>query len=247
MFCHKCGGKLKENSKTCPECGAPVSGNEYCGGFWGLAGKNVSKSKEGSRIESRRESMELPKKRKDDNGNSPYIEELEKKLYEVNQNSEKRFRFLFIACVVLLVLVLVQAILVFGISGRIGSMEKAFSETQNVEEITTDFEETGSTEGESTDNNMVESDSSENENWQNTPEPTQEETTPAVMNNTETENNTQPVQDKTEPSADNNIIDNGINGSVVQNDEAETQVQPEGNGKPNNQIEREVSEGVLPQ
>ena len=40
MFCSKCGVKLPEKANKCPNCGEPVTGNEYCGGFWGLVNGN---------------------------------------------------------------------------------------------------------------------------------------------------------------------------------------------------------------
>ncbi|MCI7098824.1 MAG: zinc-ribbon domain-containing protein [Lachnospiraceae bacterium] len=36
MYCRKCGYKLDSDAKACDECGTPVDGTEYCGGFWGL-------------------------------------------------------------------------------------------------------------------------------------------------------------------------------------------------------------------
>lgn len=40
MFCSKCGVKLPEKANKCPSCGEIVTGNEYCGGFWGLVNGN---------------------------------------------------------------------------------------------------------------------------------------------------------------------------------------------------------------
>ena len=40
MFCSKCGVKLPEKANKCPNCGESVTGNEYCGGFWGLVNGN---------------------------------------------------------------------------------------------------------------------------------------------------------------------------------------------------------------
>lgn len=64
MFCSKCGVKLSQKSGKCPNCGACVPEDEYCGGFWGLvngngqpaAGKTESLNNEGQRqAESRQQ------------------------------------------------------------------------------------------------------------------------------------------------------------------------------------------------
>ena len=43
MFCNNCGKKIKPGALKC-SCGAPVEKMEYCGGFWGLVGKNPKSS-----------------------------------------------------------------------------------------------------------------------------------------------------------------------------------------------------------
>lgn len=39
MYCRKCGYRLVSGEKTCQNCGEPAAFAEYCGGFWGLVGK----------------------------------------------------------------------------------------------------------------------------------------------------------------------------------------------------------------
>lgn len=39
MFCKKCGMKCDSSRETCVNCGYPIAGDEYCGGFWGLVGE----------------------------------------------------------------------------------------------------------------------------------------------------------------------------------------------------------------
>lgn len=39
MYCKKCGKRAPEGAEVC-ECGAKLQIDEYCGGFWGLLGKN---------------------------------------------------------------------------------------------------------------------------------------------------------------------------------------------------------------
>lgn len=40
MYCLKCGKKISLGEEQCSECGTKISGNEYCGGFWGLVGED---------------------------------------------------------------------------------------------------------------------------------------------------------------------------------------------------------------
>lgn len=39
MFCKKCGMRCDSSLETCANCGHPIGGDEYCGGFWGLVGE----------------------------------------------------------------------------------------------------------------------------------------------------------------------------------------------------------------
>ena len=43
MYCKKCGCKVTEKEKKCPNCGRSVE-IEYCGGFWGLVGEEKKQS-----------------------------------------------------------------------------------------------------------------------------------------------------------------------------------------------------------
>ena len=43
MYCQKCGCKVTEKEKKCPNCGRNVE-IEYCGGFWGLVGEEKKQS-----------------------------------------------------------------------------------------------------------------------------------------------------------------------------------------------------------
>ena len=43
MYCQKCGCKVAEKEKKCPNCGRSVE-IEYCGGFWGLVGEEKKQS-----------------------------------------------------------------------------------------------------------------------------------------------------------------------------------------------------------
>lgn len=172
MFCNKCGNKLKQNSTTCPVCGSPVSGDEYCGGFWGLVGSdasrpNVAKAepKRNSDLEPNRIVDTAPKrvnepeprkpndtpKRNDLNHGKPsypQIAEVEKRLQE---ESTKRFRFLFIVCAVLLVIVLLQMFFTLSLSGKVSNMENtlfSLSQTEPTEDpgLTENTEDTYDTE-----------------------------------------------------------------------------------------------------
>ena len=49
MYCRKCGCRMPDGAVKCPDCGTDAKGNEYCGGFWGLVGKeNMSCNAEDS-------------------------------------------------------------------------------------------------------------------------------------------------------------------------------------------------------
>lgn len=39
MYCRKCGYRLVSGEKICQNCGESAVSAEYCGGFWGLVGK----------------------------------------------------------------------------------------------------------------------------------------------------------------------------------------------------------------
>lgn len=63
MFCSKCGVKLPEKAKKCPNCGEPVTGNEYCGGFWGLVNGNKPQApKATERINTENRNIQASKK-----------------------------------------------------------------------------------------------------------------------------------------------------------------------------------------
>lgn len=63
MFCSKCGVKLPEKANKCPNCGEPVTGNEYCGGFWGLVNGNKPQApKATERINTENRNIQASKK-----------------------------------------------------------------------------------------------------------------------------------------------------------------------------------------
>lgn len=63
MFCSKCGVKLPEKANKCPNCGEPVTGNEYCGGFWGLVSGNKPQApKATERINTENRNIQASKK-----------------------------------------------------------------------------------------------------------------------------------------------------------------------------------------
>lgn len=157
MFCNKCGNKLKQNSTTCPVCGSPVSGDEYCGGFWGLVGSDAARpnvataeSKRNSELEPNRivdtapkrvnepeprKPNDTPKRNDLNHGKSSYqqIAEVEKRLQD---EGTKRFRFLFIVCAVLAVIVLFQLFFTLSLSGKVNNIENTlilFSQTEPTE------------------------------------------------------------------------------------------------------------------
>lgn len=63
MFCSKCGVNLPEKANKCPNCGEPVTGNEYCGGFWGLVNGNKPQApKATERINTENRNIQASKK-----------------------------------------------------------------------------------------------------------------------------------------------------------------------------------------
>ena len=42
MYCSKCGYQIKKGNNKCLNCGELVDSAEFCGGFWGLVGKEIS-------------------------------------------------------------------------------------------------------------------------------------------------------------------------------------------------------------
>lgn len=63
MFCSNCGVKLPEKANKCPNCGESVTGNEYCGGFWGLVNGNKPQApKATERINTENRNIQASKK-----------------------------------------------------------------------------------------------------------------------------------------------------------------------------------------
>ncbi len=45
MYCSKCGCKIHAGEDVCSNCHAALNNVEYCGGFWGLVGRNIPEEK----------------------------------------------------------------------------------------------------------------------------------------------------------------------------------------------------------
>lgn len=103
MFCSKCGVKLPEKANKCPSCGEPVTGNEYCGGFWGLVNGNKPKTpKVAERINTENRNIQTSK-----NDGRAYEREL-----RMMNNYKKTARNLFIVSAVLAAVVIIEFIVI---------------------------------------------------------------------------------------------------------------------------------------
>lgn len=103
MFCSKCGVKLPEKAKKCSNCGEPVTGNEYCGGFWGLVNGNKPQApKATERINTENRNIQASKK-----DNKPSEREI-----RMMNNYKKNTRNLLIVSAALAAVVIIEFIVI---------------------------------------------------------------------------------------------------------------------------------------
>ena len=130
MFCSKCGVNLPEKANKCPNCGEPVTGNEYCGGFWGLVNGNKPQApKATERINTENRNIQASKK---DNKTS------EREVRMMN-NYKKNTRNLLIVSAALAAVVIIEfiVILMFVLgSGNDGNIE--MTDNSNIAATETD-------------------------------------------------------------------------------------------------------------
>lgn len=117
MFCSKCGVKLPEKANKCPNCGEPVTGNEYCGGFWGLVNGNKPQvPKPTERINTESRNIQASKK-----DNKPSEREV-----RMMNNYKKNTRNLLIVSAALAAVVIIEFIVIVTFilsSGNDGNIE----------------------------------------------------------------------------------------------------------------------------
>lgn len=130
MYCKKCGFKLTAGSRVCAECGTDNANVEYCGGFWGLVGKNENE-KEGVTAERSLQSIsferELSQKGKSEKRNM-YDADLEQKQNRKYKESyedivrrrkkEKKESLLIITVMISLIILLMIFLMVLLLSNR---------------------------------------------------------------------------------------------------------------------------------
>lgn len=103
MFCSKCGVNLPEKANKCPDCGEPVTGNEYCGGFWGLVNGNKPQApKATERINTENRNIQASKK-----DNKPSEREV-----RMMNNYKKNTRNLLIVSAALAAAVIIEFIVI---------------------------------------------------------------------------------------------------------------------------------------
>lgn len=103
MFCSKCGVKLPEKANKCPNCGESVTGNEYCGGFWGLVNGNKPQApKATERINTENRNIQASKK-----DNKPSEREV-----RMMNNYKKNTRNLLIVSAALAAAVIIEFIVI---------------------------------------------------------------------------------------------------------------------------------------
>lgn len=103
MFCSKCGVNLPEKANKCPNCGEPVTGNEYCGGFWGLVNGNKPQApKATERINTENRNIQASKK-----DNKPSEREV-----RIMNNYKKNTRNLLIVSAALAAVVIIEFIVI---------------------------------------------------------------------------------------------------------------------------------------
>lgn len=130
MFCSKCGVKLPKKANKCPNCGEPVTGNEYCGGFWGLVNGNKPQApKATERINTENRNIQASKK-----DNKPSEREV-----RMMNNYKKNTRNLLIVSAALAAVVIIEfiVILMFVLgSGNDGNIE--MTDNSNIAATETD-------------------------------------------------------------------------------------------------------------
>lgn len=130
MFCSKCGVKLPEKANKCPNCGESVTGNEYCGGFWGLVNGNKPQApKATERINTENRNIQASKK-----DNKPSEREV-----RMMNNYKKNTRNLLIVSAALAAVVIIEfiVILMFVLgSGNDGNIE--MTDNSNIAATETD-------------------------------------------------------------------------------------------------------------
>lgn len=130
MFCSKCGVKLPEKANKCPNCGEPVTGNEYCGGFWGLVNGNKPQApKATGRINTENRNIQASKK-----DNKPSEREV-----RMMNNYKKNTRNILIVSAALAAVVIIEfiVILMFVLgSGNDGNIE--MTDNSNIAATETD-------------------------------------------------------------------------------------------------------------
>lgn len=130
MFCSKCGVNLPEKANKCPNCGESVTGNEYCGGFWGLVNGNKPQApKATERINTENRNIQASKK-----DNKPSEREV-----RMMNNYKKNTRNLLIVSAALAAAVIIEfiVILMFVLgSGNDGNIE--MTDNSNIAATETD-------------------------------------------------------------------------------------------------------------
>lgn len=130
MFCSKCGVNLPEKANKCPNCGEPVTGNEYCGGFWGLVNGNKPQAQKATeRINTENRNIQASKK-----DNKPSEREV-----RMMNNYKKNTRNLLIVSAALAAVVIIEfiVILMFVLgSGNDGNIE--MTDNSNIAATETD-------------------------------------------------------------------------------------------------------------
>lgn len=127
MFCYKCGVKLPEKADKCPSCGEPVTGNEYCGGFWGLVKGNKSQLTEKKAVAAEDNYRGKPNSKTD---NKPSDREI-KMLNKYRQNTKK---LLIVSAALMAVVIVELVIIVIFLTGMGSKPETEPSENTGISE-----------------------------------------------------------------------------------------------------------------
>lgn len=124
MYCRKCGYRLVSGEKTCQNCGEPATSAEYCGGFWGLAGKEGA-GKEASAICEEEPPMEIQSA--SEMKNHPEPEKTKKNRDSRNKKEKRGINVPVIVCCVLLILFAVQSFRLSKTSKKMLDMEEKYA------------------------------------------------------------------------------------------------------------------------
>lgn len=136
MYCSKCGYQIKKGNNKCLNCGELADSAEFCGGFWGLVGKEmvVKPVRELSVVKDvPRDSSVLEKA----NETKRITNDGEEKKVKTQVKKKKRFPVALLLCIALVCIIVGMAV---GLSRKQKALKKLEAKYVLLEELYVDAE-----------------------------------------------------------------------------------------------------------